>query len=485
MKSNFGKYVPGFIVASILVGCWYSVHVILTQPVSQDANANEDSAESEADVLSLPKGKLAAAKLESASVRQNVLNSERFITGRIQYDERKHVDIKAPLDGLLQEIVVTPGEQVQKGDLIAIMRSPEIGQARSEVIKRRRDLDLALQILNRESAIAENLSKLLSRIGQSGSESQFDANLNSSALGVYRQEILSAHAKMQLAQELLDNIKPLAETGAIPGRTIRERQAELQIARSTFETACDQALFNSTQARAGSEAKVAEAQRQYHLAQQLLESLLGYKDKEESTNLTSEEALSRIEIRAPFSGTIESRGFANQERISKGDSIIVLANTESLYVSANLREGDWSAISLTAGTEIKVEVPALNHRSFRAIVSFIGREIEKESKAIPLVATIENPDGVLRPGMFVRVSIPVGTSRETLTVASSAVVQHENNSFVFVDLGDGKYRKVDVRTGVSDGASVEVLDGLQLGDAVVSSGAFLLKSELLLQGETE
>jgi cobalt-zinc-cadmium efflux system membrane fusion protein len=459
--------------------------MLLNQSTQTDSHEASLNAQNDTDIVTLPEGKLTAANLETASVQSNVLEIANIITGRIQYDERKHVDIKAPLDGLLQEIVVTPGEQVERGELIAILRSPEIGQARSEVIKRKRELDLATQILNRESTISENLNKLLVKITPPANVTTSELNIDESALGVYRQEILTAHAKLQLAQELLGNIQPLAETGAIPGRTIRERQAELQIARSTFQTACDQAIYNSTQSKLESEAKVAESQRQFNLAQQLLEALLGYKDNEDSTNLTSEEALSRLEIRAPFSGTIESRGFANQERVSKGDSILVLANTTSLYVSANLREGDWSAISLIAGTKIKVEVPALEHRSFDATVSFVGREIDSESKAIPLIATIDNQEGLLRPGMFVRVTIPIGKPREAITVSSNAIVQHENHSFAFVNLGGGRFRKVDVRTGQSTEDWIEVLDGLNLGDAVVARGAFLLKSELLLQGETE
>jgi cobalt-zinc-cadmium efflux system membrane fusion protein len=459
--------------------------MLLNQSTQTDSHEASLNAQNDTDIVTLPEGKLTAANLETAAVQSSVLEIANIITGRIQYDERKHVDIKAPLDGLLQEIVVTPGEQVERGELIAILRSPEIGQARSEVIKRKRELDLATQILNRESTISENLNKLLVKITPPANVTTSELNIDESALGVYRQEILTAHAKLQLAQELLGNIQPLAETGAIPGRTIRERQAELQIARSTFQTACDQAIYNSTQSKLESEAKVAESQRQFNLAQQLLEALLGYKDNEDSTNLTSEEALSRLEIRAPFSGTIESRGFANQERVSKGDSILVLANTTSLYVSANLREGDWSAISLIAGTKIKVEVPALEHRSFDATVSFVGREIDSESKAIPLIATIDNQEGLLRPGMFVRVTIPIGKPREAITVSSNAIVQHENHSFAFVNLGGGRFRKVDVRTGQSTEDWIEVLDGLNLGDAVVARGAFLLKSELLLQGETE
>ncbi len=216
MNHFLTKFAPGLIVATLLVSCWYSVHLLLTQSPSTDTQEAINTSQTDSDIVTLPAGKLTAANLETSSVQSSVLSLENVITGRIQYDERKHVDIKAPLDGLLQEIVVTPGEQVERGDLIAIMRSPEIGQARSEVIKRKRELDLATQILSRESTIAENLNKLLAKITPPAVTATSELNLDESALGTYRQEILTAHAKLQLAQELLNNIQPLAETGAVP-----------------------------------------------------------------------------------------------------------------------------------------------------------------------------------------------------------------------------------------------------------------------------
>jgi cobalt-zinc-cadmium efflux system membrane fusion protein len=305
------------------------------------------------------------------------------------------------------------------------------------------------------------------------------------ALGAYRQSILSAYAKMQLATELLSKIQPLANSGSVSGRAIRERQAERQIAETEFRTARDQSTFAAEQAKMKAEAEVAQADRQLNLAWQAIETLLGYQEDKSKVTLNDQDALTRLEVRAPFCGSIESRAFASNERVSRGDSLIVLANTDSLYVAASIRESDWSAISLDPGTRISVLVPALDDRIFEAQIRYFGREVQADTNSVPLVATIDNRENLLRPGMFVRVTIPIGEAREALSVKPESVVQHENQSFVFVDESGGTYKRVDVATGQVSDEWVEVTHGLQPGQLVVTRGAFLLKSELLLQGEGE
>ena len=108
-----------------------------------------------------------------------------------------------------------------------------------------------------------------------------------------------------------------------------------------------------------------------------------------------------------------------------------------------------------------------------------------ETNSIPLVATLENCDSLLRPGMFVRVTIPKGPMRYGLSIKPEAVVQHDNQPFVFLDMKRDGFKKVDVTLGNSTDDWVEVTHGLNEGQLVVTRGAFLLKSELLLKGETE
>ncbi len=225
-------------------------------------------------------------------------------------------------------------------------------------------------------------------------------------------------------------VEPLANSGAISGRTIRERQTERQVVENAFRTARDQATYAANQAKVNAEAKLSEADRQLNLAWQAVETLLGYKENRETVNLNDEEALSRLEVRASFSGSVETHGCAKNERVMRGDSLIVLANTDTLYVAASIRESDWSAVSLDQNTIVSVSVPALGDRVFEARVRYFGREVQASTNSVPLVATIDNSEGLLHPGMFARMTIPIGESLEVLSVKPEAVVQHENQSFV-------------------------------------------------------
>ena len=476
---------PTLLVLAVMGGGWMLMHHINSSGRSSEEASEPEAEVVEVDTLVLPEGKLKAGRFESIPAERRSVEHLHTVPGRLRYDQTKHVDVKAPMDGILAEVLVTPGDVVQTGQLLAVIRSPEIGHARAEILKRKHQRDIAQNVLERERTLAENLQQLSAMLDEGKSTSEIEAAFKDRALGGYRQDILSAYSKMRLADELAAKVRPLVVSGSISARTLRERENERQLAETSFRTARDQAKFAIDQAKLKAEADVAEAVRQLNLAWQSVETLLGYKEDKATANLSDDEALSRLEVRAPFTGSVESRHFANNERIMRGDSLLVLANTDSLTVEASIRENDWSAVTLKTGTSIKVHVPALGDRTFDARVRYFGREVQPETNSVPLVATIDNSAGLMRPGMFVRVTVPIGDSHEALSVKPESVIQHENQQFVFVDLQGGTYRRVDVATGQASEDWVEVTQGLSPGQLVVTSGAFLLKSELLLQGEGE
>ncbi len=479
------KGLPTILVLVVMGGGWMVMHHINSGGGSNQEETQIAQQVLANDTLVLPEGKLKAANLQSAPAQPQSVQHTHTVPGRLRYDQTKHVDVKAPLDGILTELKVTPGDHVATGDLIAVLRSPEIGQSRAEILKRKKELDIAAQLLQRELTLAKNLGQVSAMLDQGQSVKAIESAFKNQALGSYRQDILSAYSRMQLADELIAKVRPLVDVGAVAGRTVREREAERQQAETEFRTARDQATFAAEQAKVKAGANVAEAARQLNLAWQSLETLLGYKENRDTVDLSNEEACSRLEVRAPFSGSVESQGFANNERVMRGDALVVLANTDSLSVEASIRESDWSAVELKPGTEVSVLVPALDDKSFVAKVRYFGREVQADTNSVPLIATIENTQGLLRPGMFVRVTVPIGQSRQALSVKPESVIQHENQQFVFVDMNGGKFKRVDVTTGRASDDWVEVTDGLSQGELVVTNGAFLLKSELLLQGEGE
>lgn len=473
---------PMLFVLAVMGGGWVAVHKINTGGRTEGEVVIADD-EAIPDMLMLPAGKVSAAKFETVPAQVQSVAHFHTIPGRIRYDDTKHVDVKAPMDGILAEVLVSTGQHVESGQLLAVLRSSEIGQARAEILKRKKEREIAQQVLEREMALAKNLQEMLAMLDQGESAESIESVFRDRAMGSYRQDVLSAYAKVQLSAAILAKIEPLVDSGAIAGRTIRERQTERQVAETAFRTSRDQATYAASQAKVNAEAQLSEADRQLNLAWQVVETLLGYKEDRESVNLNDEDALSRLEVRAPFAGSVEAHGYARNERVMRGDSLFVLANTDSLYVAASIRESDWSAVSLDQGTVISVIVPALDDRVFPARIRYFGREVQADTNSVPLVATIENSEGLLRPGMFVRVTIPMGDSRDVLSVKPESVVQHENQSFVFVDMHGGAFKRVDVSTGLASDDWIEVTKGLSPGQSVVTHGAFLLKSELLLQGE--
>ncbi len=473
---------PTILVLSTMGAGWMVMHHVNSKR-SNTAEVAEVEGAAVSDTLKMSEGKLKAGSFKSLPAQPKSIQHVHTVPGRLRYDQAKRVSVKAPMDGILSELLVTPGDNVACGDLIAILRSPEIGQARAAILKCQKELSLAQQILRRELLLAKNLQQLSVMLDQGHSSKQIETALSDLALGVYRQEILSAYSRMRFAEELIAKVKPLVDEGAVAGRIVREREAERQLAETSFRTARDQADFAVDQSKLKAESNVSEAERQLNLAWQTLDTLLGYKENRDSVNLTSEESLSRLEIRAPFEGSVESQGFASNERVMRGDSLIVLANTDSLSVEANIRESDWPTVSIDAGTAVSVIVPALGDREFSAKVRYFGREVQADTNAIPLIARIDNSDGLLRPGMFVRVTVPIGQPRQALSIKPESILQHENQEFVFVDLSGGEFKKVNVTTGQTSNDWVEITQGLYPGQLVVTSGTFLLKSELLLQGE--
>jgi len=483
--ATIAKALPTLFVLAMMAGGWLIVHRINEAGRAPHELAVDASDAASPDTLTLPSGKLEAARFEAVPAESRPIQHVHTVPGRIRYDDTKHVDVKAPMDGILAEMLVSPGDQVESGQLLAVLRSAEIGQARAEILKRQQQCEIARQLLQRETMLSKNLAKLSSMLDEGKSMESIEVAFNDLALGSYRQDILTAYSKMRLSSELLAKIEPLANSGSVAGRVLRERESDRQVTETAFRTARDQATFAANQSKLKAEADLAESDRQLNLAWQSVDNLLGYKEDRQKANLSNEDALSRLEVRAPMSGSVESRGFAGNERVMRGSSLVVLANTDSLYVAASIRENDWSAVSLQPGTKLSVTVPALNDREFEASIRYVGREVQSDTNSIPLVATIPNGEGLLRPGMFVRVTIPIGPLRQAISVKPESVIQHDNQQFVFVDLTGGSFKRVDVSTGQASEEWIEVTKGLSIGELVVTHGAFLLKSELLLKGESE
>jgi len=380
-------------------------------------------------------------------------------------------------------VLVKPGDTVKQGEILAILSSPEIGTARADVLLRAQELAQARQEVEWQKQTKQGVTKLLAAIRSDQPLDQLDAHLREMTLGESREKLITAYTRLVAARGIWEKTKAL-DAGILPERTMRERENEVISAREALTAVCEQSAYDLRHRELLGERTLNDAQRRREISQQHLATLLGY--EEDQARLNSQGvAISQVELRAPFAGVIEQRGFAANERVKQGDSLFVLADTKRLWVQADLREANWPALQLAPNTEIEVELPALPQQKFHARLYYLGREISLNTLALPLVAKLDNPSGELRPGLFARVSLPLGKPVDCLAFPDSSLTQHGGEQFVFVEEAVGKFRRRVIQPGISAGGWTEIKAGLRTGERVVSRGVFVLKSELLLEAEAD
>ena len=153
-----------------------------------------------------------------------------------------------------------------------------------------------------------------------------------------------------------------------------------------------------------------------------------------------------------------------------------IADLSRLWLTVHAFERD--AVRLAPGTTARVQFAALPGRTFTGPITSVGRQVEGQSKTVAVRVEIENPDGVLRPGMSATATLPVGEQiAGVLAVPAAALQRLAQGWSVFVPRGEGTFQIRPVGRGRDLGSTVEILSGLEPGDEVVVDGAFLLKAQ--------
>ena len=183
--------------------------------------------------------------------------------------------------------------------------------------------------------------------------------------------------------------------------------------------------------------------------------------------------LSKHTIRAPFSGIVGIRTLSAGAFVGIGATLVNLEKIDVLKLDFKIPEIFLAAVQV--GQTVDVEVDALPGRTFQAQIYAIDPLIDVNGRALQIRARLKNPDLVLRPGLFARVSVRGRTEREVVLVPESAIVPRAGETFIY-RVEDGKAVESSVRLGNRRAGMVEVTSGLLPGAVVVTAGHQRLKN---------
>lgn len=317
--------------------------------------------------------------------------------------------------------------------------------------------------------------------------------------------VVQAPATVQFDADRIARLGPLLEAKVVKvtrdlGDTVSAGDTVAVL--ESVELGRAKARYLSAQARYG--AALAEYQRDQNLAKQeitsqaeLLKSKAAYlqaraerdstraelrlydldKKDIEAVAVGGEQPLSRYALIAPIDGTIQRRDLVPGQTVSAQETPIHIVNTGHMWVFIEAYEQDLGR--LKPGLPVTLTVRALPGEQFEGQTDWVSDELDEQARTVRVRATVPNPDGKLRAGMFGTARIQADSEQSYALVPIDAVQSIDGEDVVFVPGDqDNEFKAVEVVTGSEGGGQIEIRQGLKPGDDVVAVGAFDLNSAL-------
>ena len=197
-----------------------------------------------------------------------------------------------------------------------------------------------------------------------------------------------------------------------------------------------------------------------------------------SAQVTNIEAiLEKKRITAPFGGRLGIRMVDLGQYLNSGEPIVSLQSMDPIYVDFSFPQNWVSKISI--GMPVEITVDAFPDRAFTGQLTAITPEIDESTRTIGLQGTLENPKGELLPGMFAQAAVVLPQEDTLKIMPKTAIMYASYGDSVFVVMDQDGQKTVEqrfVRLGESRGDFVSVTEGVEVGDTVVSAGAFKLRN---------
>jgi Cu(I)/Ag(I) efflux system membrane fusion protein len=185
-------------------------------------------------------------------------------------------------------------------------------------------------------------------------------------------------------------------------------------------------------------------------------------------------------MRSPLQGVVVKRSVEPGSIVNAGDVLATLANPKELWFLGNVFEQDIRKIQ--KGQTMILRTESYPDKEFVATANYIAPTIDPETHALLIRCDVENPDGLLRPDMFVSARLKTAEA-EAIVVPQSAIVRVREMRYAIIRTGKDSYRRFVIKGYDLDGKRFAVTEGLEPGMKVLTDGAVLLNDRFAKQEE--
>ncbi len=433
-------------------------------------------------VIEFPRAQWAPANLAIEPVKKAPMSEKITLTGKVTLNEDKLAHVFPLVEGRVEKVEVGFGQRVKKGDSLVVIQSKEVGDRMLQLFQNRLRLSFA-NIKNKWTQdVGENTLSLIEMMRRNGSIEEIERAFKDRTMGDYRERLMSPYVAYLKAKVHVSRLAPLSKDGAISGRQLIDAESEHDATHAVLVSLLEQVSQDVKQAAQLSTQTVEEALTSVAVSEANLK-ILGFNDAElkEIDPARQGNSLAHYLVTAPFDGTVISKDVVLMERVGPERQILTIADLSSVWVTADIYESHLPLLTQLRDKPVKVHSEAWPGRTFEAQIFYTGDVVQEGTRTIALRSIATNDEGLLKPGMFVTVTLPDLNTKDVLQIPLSAIQDHEGKPFVFIQIGDDQFERRDVTPGRRNQDVVEIQKGLTVNDRVVSSGGFALKSKMLAE----
>jgi len=340
----------------------------------------------------------------------------------------------------LQQAIITPkitstiktfevqrGSRVRKGQLLAVLENADLSAA-SEQSKGEFEQAQAGYIATTGASLPEQIQK-----------AELDA--------------ASAKAAFNAQQTMYDSRKALFDQGALPRRDLDSAEVALAQARSQYQQAAKQ--LDDLQ-------KIGQ--------EQALKSATGQLSAAKGKYLGAQAQLSYSEIRSPIDGVVTDRPLFPGELATANQPLLTVMNTSKLIAKAHIAVAEASRLKAGDAAQIK---PLNDGNAIEARVTLVSPALDPGSTTIEVWVEAAKPDPRIRPGVTVAIAMTAQRVNGAIVVPGAALLKNaEDTLYVLVAGSDGIAHAHTVEVGIRAADAVQILSGVSVGDAVITSGGY-------------
>jgi len=526
----------GVVATALIMPRFNKPSVLVSAPNAQQTSGEAKEGGHGAIELSDAAAKAAGIRVETA--RLTLMGEGLMVPGTVELGPNRSAKITPPAPGKVTRLLVNLGDTVRTGQPLVTLDSYEAAQAHAAVRLAQSGVEQAragvqtaqaeveqarATVPQAEAEVAQALTRQASaqtaltrqrELAKAGAFSQAplqaaESELNSAEAErdqvqaelstrtvqlqrterLFKEELVSrndleaaqleqqqnktivsrAQARVGIARQALQREQTVFQGGLLNAREVQTAEAEVRAAQGEVQKArqgvlrAQQDVRRAQKGEQASRTMLRGAEDAMRAAHSNLYVLAG-----------AGSANGVVTVLAPISGVVTERAASVGEAVERTASLLAIENLNTVTVNASVPEQQVARVRI--GQPVTVTVAAYPKLHFSGTIQSIAGKVDEKTRALPVRCLVENRQSLLRPEMFAKVTLGVGSRINAVTVPLSALDEDGADRYVYVAEGD-KYQRRKVEIGHITETAATITSGLKPGERIVVDGVFVLKSE--------